>query len=127
MTPPEHLLEHLLPDERLLRLRETWRVLEPGAVYRAVVPDAARFFQHYLEGNEAFFRLAFPWAERPMQAIWHIVSWGGAHRNVRDFAEIEHMGRKAGFTEVRPSEANGSAIPELRIDKLGPQRVAESL
>jgi predicted SAM-dependent methyltransferase len=123
----EHLLEHLFPDEGLQHFREVLRILKPRGVYRIVVPDAARFFHRYLEGDGAFFRLAFPWAERPMQAIWHVVNFGGAHRNVLDFDEIKHMASEAGFAEVRRSEANGSCISELRIDRLQPQRVAESL
>lgn len=123
----EHVLEHLRPEEGLRHLRDVLRVLRPGGVYRIVVPDAVRFFERYLAGDEAFFRLAFPWADRPMQAIWHIVNWGGDHRNVLDFAELDYMGKQAGFIEVRRSEANRSAIPDLRIDKADAQRIAESL
>lgn len=123
----EHVLEHLRPEEGLRHLHDVRRILRHGGVYRVVVPDAARFFEHYLSGDEAFFRLAFPWAKRPMQAIWHIVNWGGEHRNVLDFAELYYMGTQAGFVEVRKSEVNRSVIPDLRIDKPDPQRVAESL
>jgi len=123
----EHVLEHLSPEEGLMHLCDVLRILKPWGVYRVVVPDSARFFERYLVNDEAFFRLAFPWAERPMQAIWHIVNWGGEHRNVLDFAELSFLGTRAGFAEIRTNGANGSAIPDLRIDKADPQRVAESL
>ncbi len=123
----EHVLEHLFPDEGVRHLREVWRVLKPGGVYRLVVPNVSFFFERYLAGDDAFFRLAFPWAERPMQAIWHIANWGGIHRNILDFAELHCMGIQTGFVEIRESKANCSDISDLRIDTPDPQRVAESL
>lgn len=36
----EHFFEHLFPDETSALMRECYRVLQPGAVMRVVVPDA---------------------------------------------------------------------------------------
>src|SRR3990167_2070030 len=123
----EHFLEHLYPDEGLKHLEEVWRVLKPGGVYRIVVPAGIRFVEKYLANDAVFFKLAFPWEERPMDAIYHILNWGGEHKNIFDYAHLEYLGKKVGFSHIRESDVNRSAIPVLNIDKAIPQRVAESL
>ena len=123
----EHFLEHLTPEEGQAHLQEVFRVLKPGGTYRVVVPDVIEFVRRYLEGDEAFFRLAFPWAERPMQAIYAVANFNGEHRNILDLSELKIMGERAGFSRVEQSQAQSSAIADLRIDCFDPQRVAESL
>ena len=123
----EHFLEHLYPEEGLRHLGEVYRILKPGGRYRVVVPDAIRFVERYLLRDEEFFRLAFPSVDRPMQAIYQAVNWGGAHRNVLDINEIRAMASTVGFGDVVQSGANESDDPVLRIDRTDPQRVAESL
>ena len=123
----EHFLEHLYPDEGLAHLVEVRRILKPGGRYRIVVPDAIAFVSHYLAGDSEFFSLAAPSVNRPMEAIYQAVNWGGAHRNVLDFSELEHMAIQAGFVRAEPSSANASTDSRLRIDRMEPHRVAESL
>jgi predicted SAM-dependent methyltransferase len=123
----EHFLEHLYPEEGQRHLKEVCRILRPSGRYRVAVPDVMKFVQRYLAGDDAFFCLAFPWANRPMEAVYAVANWAGEHRNILDFAELEYLGKIAGFDVVVRSEANTSDIPELRIDKADPQRVAESL
>jgi SAM-dependent methyltransferase len=123
----EHFLEHLYPDEAMLHLREVCRVLKKGGIYRVVVPAGIRFVERYLSGDEQFFKLAFPWEGRPMDAIYNILNWGGEHKNIFDFAQLEYMAKKAGFLEARECHANSSPTAVLRIDISDPQRVAESL
>jgi predicted SAM-dependent methyltransferase len=123
----EHFLEHLFPDEGRRHIQEVFRVLRDGGVYRVVVPDAIRFAEKYIEGDREFFALAFPWAERPMQAIYDIFNWGGRHRNILDFPELELMAREAGFARVYRCEPNKSEYAIMRIDRPEPQRIAESL
>jgi predicted SAM-dependent methyltransferase len=123
----EHFLEHLYPEEARLHFAEVHRILKPGGVYRIVVPAAIHFMNKYLEGDREFFALAHPWEERPLDALYKIVNWGGEHRAIYDFAQIEYLARETGFAAARECRANQSSIPSLRIDRGEPQRVAESL
>lgn len=123
----EHFLEHLFPEEGLKHLQEVHRVLRPGGRYRVVVPDVLKFADRYLKGDDDFFRRAFPWEERPIQALYAVANFRGDHRAIYDHKELEHFARQAGFSAALPSEANASEIAELRIDKPDPQRIEESL
>ena len=123
----EHFFEHLYPEEGKKHLAEVYRVLKPGGVYRLVVPAGIRFVEKYLNHKLEFFKLAFPWEERPMDAIYNILNWGGEHKNIFDFSQLEYLGGLAGFNVIRESQANGSDLAALHIDKSDPQRVAESL
>ena len=123
----EHFLEHLYPVEVKFHLAEVHRILQPGGVYRIVVPAGIEFARKYLEGDSSFFRLAHPWEQRPLDALYNIVNWSGQHRSIFDFTELEYLAKNAGFSHARECQANQSAIPALRIDRNEPQRVAESL
>jgi predicted SAM-dependent methyltransferase len=123
----EHFLEHLAPQEAAQHLGEVYRVLKPGGRYRVVVPAADRFMRKYVEGDDEFFRLAFPWAKSNLDAVYHILNWNGAHRSIFDFECLRQMGLAAGFRVTIESQANASELPVLRIDRSEPQRVAESM
>jgi predicted SAM-dependent methyltransferase len=123
----EHFLEHLYPEEAKLHLAEAHRILVPGGVYRVVVPAGVYFVKKYLEGDLAFFRLAHPWEERPLDAVYKVLNWSGQHRSIFDFPQLEYLARNAGFSEARECRANQSTISLLRIDRSEPQRIAESL
>lgn len=123
----EHFLEHLYPDEGQRHLNEVHRILKPHGRYRVVVPDVLKFANCYLTGDFDFFRRAFPWEQRPMQALYCVANWEGRHRNILDYEELKHMGQIAGFGAINKSQANGSDVPDLRIDKADPQRIEESL
>lgn len=123
----EHFFEHFYPEEGRKHLLEVYRVLKPGGIYRLVVPAGIRFVEKYLNSDQDFFKLAFPWEERPMDAVYNILNWNGEHKNIFDFSQLEYLGKQAGFVQVRESQVNDSDIAVLRIDKSDPQRVAESL
>lgn len=46
-----HTLEHLARDDSWTALRNTYRILTPGGVFRLVVPDLKRFATKYLASN----------------------------------------------------------------------------
>jgi predicted SAM-dependent methyltransferase len=111
----------------LLHLTEIYRILKPGGRYRVVAPAALRFVERYVADDHEFFSLAFPWAQRPMEAVRDIIYFAGDHKNVLDFRELDFLAKAAGFSASKESSANSSEIESLRIDKSDPQRIAESL
>lgn len=123
----EHFIEHLWQKELMTHLSEVFRILKPGGRYRVVVPAALRFVERYAANDSAFFALAFPWAQRPMDAVRDIIYFAGDHRNVFDFDELAYLAKQVGFSIIRESSVNNSDIPQLRIDKGDDQRAAESL
>jgi len=123
----EHFFEHLYPDEGVKHLVDVYRILKPNGIYRIVVPDAMKFAKNHLEKNVGYFKHAFPWADRSMQAVYDVFNWGGRHRNILDFDELSYMGGAAGFKRVVQSKANSSKFEVLNIDIDNSQRVAESL
>ena len=123
----EHFIEHLCQNEVIQHLNEVFRILKPGGRYRVVVPAAFRFIDRYNADDKAFFALAFPWADRPMDAVRDILYFAGDHKNVYDHRELNHLGVQAGFDCVLESSANKSEIEILQIDRSEDQRVAESL
>lgn len=123
----EHFIEHLWNKELIAHLNEVYRILKPGGRYRIVAPAGFRFIEKYLSEDGEFFSLAFPWADRPMDALRDIIYFAGDHKNIFDINELEYIGEQAGFEFVLESAANESEIDLLNIDKAEPQRVAESL
>lgn len=123
----EHFLEHLYPDEGLAHLKEVCRILKPGGIYRVVVPDVIKFARKYIDNDVEFFRKAFPWANRPMEALYAVANWAGQHRNLLDYDELLYMGEMTGFSRIELSSCNQSSNPILNIDIEDPQREAESL
>lgn len=123
----EHFIEHLWQKELANHLSEVFRILKPGGRYRVVVPAALRFVERYVANDGSFFALAFPWASRPMDAVRDIVYFAGDHRNLFDFNELAYLAKQSGFSIVKESSVNNSEVEQMRIDKGGEQRVAESL
>lgn len=123
----EHFIEHLWQKEVANHLSEVFRLLKPGGRYRVVVPAALRFVERYVANDSAFFALAFPWAQRPMDAVRDIIYFAGDHRSLFDFDELAYLAKQTGFSIVKESSVNNSEIEQMRIDKGDGQRVAESL
>lgn len=126
MCYSSHFLEHLYPEEVESHLREVHRILLVGGVYRVVVPDVLRFAKKYLEGDDEFFKVAFPWADRPMTALYSVANWEGRHRSIIDYNELCCLGRLSGFSNVLKSNHNESIRDELNIDIATEQRISES-
>jgi predicted SAM-dependent methyltransferase len=121
----EHVIEHLdFRDEVHFSLSELYRVLEPGGVLRVIVPDARRFIEAYLSGDNARWR-ELGWdlnampsdIYTPMHIINHTFHQDGEHKFGYDFETLAFALRRAGFREVVQQSFGQSLDPELAIDR----------
>lgn len=104
----EHFLEHLeYPDEIEQLLAECRRVLEPGGVFSAVVPDSEWPIHSYVKGPKSeYFQLVRQkwhpkWFTTRMEHLNYHFSQKGEHKFVYDWETLEKVLRRAGFVEVR--------------------------
>ncbi len=108
-----HVLEHLALDDCRAALRETFRVLKPGGVFRLVLPDLEAQTRAYLEnvGNpdapHDFMRGALLGAEsRPKGLKGLMVQWLGNSRHMWmwDYPALSAELEKAGFVQIRRAQ-----------------------
>lgn len=107
-----HVLEHLALDDLRAALRNTHRVLEPGGIFRLVVPDLEARARRYLalaaegatDANGTFMRMSHLGLEkRPDSVLGRIrlALGGSAHLWMWDEASLTAELRAAGFVAVR--------------------------
>lgn len=127
----EHFLEHLEPEEAGKFLREVFRVLKPGGLFRLGVPDARLYLEHYVNGDREFFTR---WdhlgntvnrLETPIEVINQMFRMGGHHLYAWDFESLEKSLRRAGFREITPCKSGEASRPELCLDD--PKHAFETL
>jgi SAM-dependent methyltransferase len=117
----EHTLEHLYPDQAIRLLRETHRVLKPGAVFRCGVPDLEKYINYYV-GKPV--DPEFTKFQSGCEAIWSLTqNWG--HLSVWDATMLTATLRDVGFSEVQQTSYREGRNPELLIDQ--PERRWETL
>lgn len=134
----EHVLEHLHRTEETPRfLRECLRVLEPGGVFRVIVPDGGRYLRAYsqegwaaldaLRGTDAEHR--DPWSggryRTRMELINEVFRQNGEHQYAYDAATLMTDLREAGFEQVVEQSFGAGRDARLLLDQ--PARASESL
>jgi hypothetical protein len=120
------VLEHLAYDDFWTALRNTYRLLKPGGLFRLVVPDLdvrARTYVDKLgrgdaDANSWFMRTSVLGAEsRRHGAVAMLRSTLGhnAHLWMWDAPSLAAALRKTGFTDVRRCRFNDSADGAFRL------------
>ncbi len=119
-----HVLEHLYHDQALALLRECHRVLRPGAVCRAVVPDLEALVGRYLQAKAA----ADPNAgmrmmeelmvhdkapTRGLMGAYYRMTAYHQHKWMYDAASLEQLFAAAGFHAVRQANCMDSRIKRV--------------
>jgi predicted SAM-dependent methyltransferase len=100
----EHVLEHLrYPGEMVAFLAEARRVLRPGGVFSAGVPDAALILRNYYDRDEAVFArvraLYHPgWCVTPLDSVNYFFRQDGEHQWAYDEETLLRVLTAAGFT-----------------------------
>jgi predicted SAM-dependent methyltransferase len=102
----EHFFEHLeYPDQAMMFLRETWRVLVPGGVLSVGVPDTEWPIVSYASGDPEYFRLARDrfhpqWCDTRMHQLNYHFRQGAEHKYAYDLETLSKILKEAGFVEV---------------------------
>jgi SAM-dependent methyltransferase len=104
-----HVLEHLCLDDLRQALRNTYRVLEPGGVFRLVLPDMETAIRSYVESTHAsacsdFLRetlLGRPTRTRGLRGLLIAMLGNNEHLWMWDFKGLQKELADAGFREIR--------------------------
>ena len=112
-----HVLEHLSPDNFRIALGNTYKFLQPGGVFRFVLPDLEYIAKQYIgntstEAASSFMRDTYLGLEsRPRNLKGFIASWLGnsQHLWMWDYKSIKQELINAGFIEVRNAIYNDSS------------------
>jgi ubiquinone/menaquinone biosynthesis C-methylase UbiE len=113
-----HTLEHLSLGDCRIALKETFRILKPGGVFRAVLPDLRFICQEYLSADghdpEAAIRFigrthlgleetpqGIDRLRRMFSRSFHLWMW--------DYPAMRNELEKAGFVAIRPASFGDSS------------------
>lgn len=111
-----HVLEHLPLDGFRMALRNTYRILSPGGVFRCVLPDLEFSIRQYCKSNSADKAMAFLretglGQEAPEKGLYGLLkSFLGNSRHLWmwDYASFRRELEAAGFVGVRRAEYGDS-------------------
>jgi predicted SAM-dependent methyltransferase len=99
-----HVMEHFSYPDLIRLLLEVRRVLKPGGVYKAAVPNAALYVDAYVRRDVSKLKLAYTPALRsalPMDALNYVAYMDGHHRYLFDPENLQRVLSVAGFRDVR--------------------------
>jgi predicted SAM-dependent methyltransferase len=118
----EHVLEHFPLGTVLKMLAECRRVLAPGGILRAGVPDFGRYAESYA-GDRAFLEERRPGRPTPLLALAEVALAHG-HRSVWDAETLELALSESGLVDARRRAFGDTDLPESPDN---PRREAESV
>ena len=137
-----HLVEHLrYTDQAPVFVRDVHRILAKGGIVRFVVPDMRKLLAAYIKNNREFFRararfypLSRGFMNKGVANLDYILLFAGAssqvlnynHKFGYDFTTLRNLLINAGFRRVTESMFQGSAHPELRVDRFSYNALAKN-
>lgn len=118
-----HVLEHLALDDMRVALANTFRMLQPGGVFRLVVPDLEALARAYLGASDDEAALRFVRdsgmgrEQRARTPVQHAIALLGNSRHLWmwDFKGMRAELLRAGFSEVRRCVASDAEDPMFRL------------
>ena len=134
----EHFFEHIdYTEEVPYFLSECRRVLKPGGVMRIVVPDSEQYMRAYcMEGWDEISKVRPLDSEQrdhhyhckihvKMELINLVFRQGSEHKYAYDYANLEFVLSKFGFSKILKQSVGESLLPEICLDQS--ERASESL
>jgi ubiquinone/menaquinone biosynthesis C-methylase UbiE len=109
-----HVLEHLTYNDFLTALKQTYLILKPGGVFRAVVPDLKTAVLKYVEDFEILESPATALMKDTLLGVDKVPStlqrlYGNSkHLWMWDYKSLEYELKKAGFKNIRPAKFGDS-------------------
>ena len=119
-----HVLEHLPRDDLASALRNTFRMLRPGGLFRLVVPDlqwrAARYIRSAADSDpiaaDTFMQACLLGRTATPKGLMASVSYcfgNSAHQWMYDFAALKMLLEDTGFVGVRRCELGDCSDPKF--------------
>jgi hypothetical protein len=107
-----HILEHLSYEDAKTALRNTWRMLKPGGIFRCIVPDLRSAARHYMAIADTDPSAAVVFMDEVRLGIKHSYTGIGSrlvaflgnshHRWMWDRPSLSLALEECGFTQIRP-------------------------
>jgi len=128
MIYSSHFFEHLSYGHAVALLRECYRALQSGGVFRAALPDFKGDFQAYLRGDRNFFNplnifellpQIKPGTETLVDYINYCVYQSGEHKWIMDEEKILVLLRHVRFKSMEISSFRESVDPGSEIRRSG--------
>lgn len=116
----EHLFEHLSYQQAINMLKESYRVLKPGGVFRIATPDLQFLIRLYQEPNQSIHRQYIEYSAKqgniPPSSVFVInrfhTAWG--HQIIYDKETLTNMLEVTEFKDVCSCEVGQSKHTALR-------------
>jgi predicted SAM-dependent methyltransferase len=108
----EHVLEHLSASSGYALLRECYRVLRPGAVMRAVLPDASLYIHSYCEPSHEFLNSWRGINGRGLPPLLGLQEefYNFGHKTIYDFETLAFFCKAAGFSVTEAASFGNSRL-----------------
>ncbi|MEZ4958753.1 MAG: hypothetical protein R2830_02930 [Saprospiraceae bacterium] len=105
----EHFMEHLTQEDAIQFMKECFRLLQPGGLFRIIVPDAEKYIKAYAKNDDDYFshlsklgNAAHPFRTK-IEIINQMFRMGGDHLFAWDFETMSLYLKEAGFSKVKRS------------------------
>jgi predicted SAM-dependent methyltransferase len=122
-----HFFEHLEYEDALRLLRDCYRVLQPGGVFRACLPNFKGLFEAYVRGDHAYMNVVnvldvYPEIEPGTEMLVDYVNYGahdhGAHKWIMDFDKVSVLLRRIGYGTVAESSFQVGMDLKMEVRRL---------